>query len=350
MRKVDCISQRDVLKSFSDSDAKFAKWYPVLALIVGPIYLTYIGSFLMGVAVFAFFMSTTNDKISFLDPEKTKDGEYIVGQSFPNIRDNSKQLQRKQKKIQNWCIAGAACIVITVLQHISRHIFNMGDCILLIGLYQFWRCYTISKYEKTVIDLHSDITFEACENLESFVKMEIDETFEASCQSFSNNECNKDDYIFVLTSRSLFYALRKQDGWTSFRKPLSEVTKLGYAYGKDDECEYLCWQFVFSDDSLLFVKLKNVEGLSYPELMSKKILEVFDFSLSGDENRQRSNRRRRVESKPSTITQEETTAPANTASQQMPTAQKKVQLELSDVLIGELQNASSYEFSRNLEL
>lgn len=284
MRKVYCLSQNEVLTSFSEKDANYAAWWSFFALIFIPLILTVLGQFFLGIAVVAFFMATTNDKVIFFDLlEKIKSGEYVVGKSFPNIRNNHLHLQKKQQRMQKWTIVGAVCVAITLIQHLVQGVFGWIDCIVIgIFAYYLWGAYANAKYEEKVIDLHGDIAFEACENLEAIIKMEVDETFEASCQSFSGHKRDGvvGDHLFILTSRTLFYALRKRGGWTSFRKPLSQITKLGYAYGKDDEEEYICWKFEFTDGAMLFVKLKLQESLSYPELMSKKLLEVFDYHLT----------------------------------------------------------------------
>lgn len=348
MRKVYCISQKEVLASYSQKDSIWTTLLPVIILIITLIFI-FIGYFFWGLAVSAFLLATTNDKVFlFGSSERTKEGEYVVGKSFPNVRDKSLQLKKKQKNNQHWAIFGIVCMAITFFQHRTQgHLDQIIPFALLLLV-----AYAIAKYKELAIDLHGDIAFETCENLESIINMEVDETFEASCQSFNGHQRNSvvGDYLFVLTSRSIYYALRKKGGWTSFRKPLSQILKLGYAYGRDGTDEYICWKFEFSEGATLFVKLEQLEGLSYPELMSKKLLEVFDSHLSNESESQSTKRRRRVNTMPNSPTSNETVTQTSVAAQEQPATQKKVRLEIDDTLMSELQDAVPYEFSRTLEL
>lgn len=255
--------------------------------------------------------------------------KYIPEKSFPNYR-------LKQTKVQSlikhgfWItiLLAAGLILITP----SSYIFiSLSTTSALITLY----------YYSKSIKLHEDIDFSANQYLTSSLQIVLREKVLTSYQNFHDDDIQRGSNAFIVTATKLIIASFDGEHWGKISRELNQITHIGVIA---NESERYFVKLIFDDGTDALLLISFYEKLtSTPALIIKRLLEVIDSNLLGNNSAAKASQRRRVIA-PQGATQ------APTPPVKSETAATPRNIEVSPTTLNDIKNAEEIRPSRKLEL
>lgn len=255
--------------------------------------------------------------------------KYIPGKSFTNYRLKQSKVQRLIKH-GFWIIILLAAGLIFIIP--SSYIFiSLSTISILISLY----------YYSKSIKCHEDIDFSANQYLASSLQIALREKVLASYQNFYDDNIQRGSNAFMVTATKLIIASFDGEHWEKISRELNQITHIGIIA---NESESYFVKLIFDDGTDALLLISFYEKLtSIPALIIKRLLEVIDSNLLGNNSAAKASQRRRVIA-PQGATQAPT-PPVESESAATPR-----NIEISPTTLNDIKNAEEIRPSRKLEL
>lgn len=255
--------------------------------------------------------------------------KYIPGKTFTGYRSKQAKVQKLIK--QGFWVIILLAIGLTLIIPSRYILISLTTIGTLISLYH---------YSKS-IKLHEDIDFSTNQYLASSLQIVPGEKVLASYQNFDDDDIQRGSNAFIVTATKLIIASFDGEHWGKISRELNQITHIGVIA---NESERYFVKLIFDDGTDALLLISFYEKLSSaPVLIIKRLLEVIDSNLLGNNSAAKASQRRRVIA-PQGATQ------APTPPVESETAATPRNIEISPITLNDIKNAEEIRPSRKLEL
>ncbi|MGC5702288.1 hypothetical protein J4P02_19000 [Pseudomonas sp. NFXW11] len=256
--------------------------------------------------------------------------KYAPGKSFTGYRSKQAKVQ-KLIKYGFWILPLLAIGLILILP--SNYIFISANTVIAsIGLYHWSKS----------IKFHEDIDFSANQYLASSLGIAPGEKALVSYQNFYDDDIQRGSNAFIASATKLIIASFNGNHWEKLSRDLNQITHIGII-GNESQTYYVKLIFDDSTDVLLSIGLYE-KATSNPALTIKRLLEVIDSSLLGENSAPQTSQRRRVIAIQDTPQAQTSPTDSNTSTPPLRN------IELSSTTLNNIKNAEEIKPGRKLEL